>query len=184
MIPVTIKGQKLELANRWEDVTIHQYRQLYLFRKELNPARVLSILSGINYIEILNYRMDAFEKDIMPLLTFIGKDIDLDKLMLPTGFHWRGNIWMPLKRSLRSETWGQKIVLQQRINQAVEKAEPMLDLLSYAMAMYYQPEIDGPLFDDKKAVALIKEFEQCKVVEIYPIACFFLRKYVRSLRKK
>lgn len=186
MIPIKLMGATYQIPGSWDEVTVGQFLRLMENREEAagNPALVLSILSGIDYALLLNADPKQIEGNVLSRLTFLGKDVGLEKFMRPKTVNVGGKVYN-VPTDLKAETWGQKITAQMLINQAATDNAPLISIAADLVAVYLQPEIDGPKFDDKKTKQVAQLILQTgRLCEIWPVAAFFLKLSKRSAKQK
>lgn len=182
MIPIKLLGISYQLPERWDEVTVRQFIGLMDRSKDIagNPALILSILSGIDYDVLMNADPRQIEGDILAHLTFLGNDVGLESFEKSETIEINGTRYV-VPTDLQNETWGQKITAQMIINEAAAKKMPLISIASELVAVYLQPVINGPFFDDKKMKPIADQIRNTsKISEVWPVAAFFLRKSIKS----
>jgi hypothetical protein len=183
MIPVKMLGKVYEIPGGWDEVTCRQFIELLECKEISNPALVLSILAGIEYRILMNANPKEIEANVLSRLTFLGQDVGLESFILPETVTVNGAAYS-FPKNLRAETWGQKITAQMLINEASTTKAPLIKIAAEMVAIYLQPIIDGPTFDDKKIKVVAEMVKDSKLCEVYPVAAFFLKQSVQFAATK
>ena len=181
MIPLKIADLKFNFPTSWEDITVEQYFRIadnkVLSNEDTsrNPfVEIVSILSGIPYEKWFHVNDQDVELKVIPYMAFLKDKLDLDKLPRPKEFRI-GDKKYKLPENLGFKTWGQKIVMEDKLDPILKNGGDLSVLTPCVLAVYFQPEITGGAFFQEKAEELIPQINQCKIVDAYPVAAFFLR---------
>mgnify|MGYP000859589879 CR=1 FL=1 len=182
LVPIKIADQIASLPSSWHDVTMKQYCQIIKTAQEdLNAFRLVSILSGVPYSDLINIPADSFDSRVLDVLGFITESPlnvhELDRPETLTVGKRMFTIPDPGKCTV-----GQQLMLQGHCREAMETGAPHCDLVLYAAAVYLQPLIDGTAFNDERIQATISVIEQLPVIDIYPTGAFFLTGYIEFLK--
>lgn len=181
MIPLKIGELKCEIPTTWQEVTLRQYMELQNHREDLNILRLLSILTGVEYRILLNINSDSFDDRIMDSIEFIKAPIDIYTLEEKESITINGKVIKVPDAS--THTIGQKLLLQSKIRLLQETGEGSHAILvSYAVAIYLQPLIDGTQFDDSRVEEIREIVLSLPLIDVYPIGCFFLSGWITFLR--
>lgn len=183
MLQVKVQDKTFFVPEKWEEVSVKQFADLDRFRAELNPARVMSIFTGIDYGWILNADPKEIEVKLLSCMHFLGSDVDVAKFVRPDYILIAGRRF-DVPKAIRNETYGQKMYIQELVNDGVKRKLPIYDLIPMALAIYFQPAFDDKPFDDKRAEALKPMMSHLPICDAYPVAGFFLKKYIQLLNKK
>ncbi len=176
----------LNLPRTWYDCTFDQWLKLKYEWDGNDLLKLLSIMGSeplekISATESSNINISIFES-----MSFIyDQKFSFDDLKLPEVITINErNALIPT--DLMKETFGQKVMLMQYINDpdyyietTIEEEEVTRDyskLLHIAAAVYLQPQIDGMPFDADKAEGYFDQFKQMPVTDIYPLGSFFLNR--------
>lgn len=181
MLPLKIGEIKANIPTTWDEVTLKQYMDLQTYREDLNILRLLSILTSVEYRTLLNINSDSFDDRIMDSIEFIKTPIDIYTLEEKETITINGKVIKVPDPS--THTIGQKLLLQSKIRQLQETGEGSHAILvSYAVAIYLQPLIDGTDFDDTRVEEMRELVTSLPLVDVYPIGCFFLDGWIMFLR--
>jgi len=183
MLQLKVQDRTFFVPESWEEVTVKQFSDLVKFRIELNPARVMSIFTGIEYDWILNAEPQEIEVKLLSVMSFLGEDIDLLALVRKDYISIGGRE-LKVPKDIRNETYGQKMFLQELINESIRKELPMYEIIPSALAIYFQPIFDNSAFNDKRVEELKPMMSHTRISEAYPICAFFLKKYIQSFPGK
>lgn len=183
MIPITINKQDYLLPDTWDEISMAQYIELYRHRENLNEARLLSIFTGIDYGQVINFDLAMFESHIMPYMAAFDEEIKFYESVPAEKITVNGKT-INVPQDIKLKTLGQKIMLQQRITMADKAQEDLMYLIPFAIATYIQTELSGGKYDDKEAEALIPHILKVPVTIAYPIGNFFLTRFIRSVGLK
>lgn len=181
MIPLLLGEQKFNLPISWEEITIKQWLDL----REIDFTDICSILAVLTGIDrdiwFSSTEVSDIEQNVIPQLEFLADPIDLTKVPLPKTVTIGGKqIEVPTDIGLK--TYGQKIIFQREmLKYADAGGDFKIEFMPRALAIYLCPE---EKFTDAAAIEYQKEVEQMKVVEAYPVACFFLSRLLKSWSEK
>lgn len=182
MIPLKIGEIKTTIPTSWNEVTLGQYIDLQNYKEDLNMLRLLSILTGVEYRKLLNVNAESFDDRIMDSMEFIQKPIDIYTLEKEDVIEInKKKIAIPDPSVC---TIGQKLTLQSKIRQLQETGEGSHSILvSYAIAIYLQPQIDGVKdFDDSRIEAVRNDVMTLPLVKAYPCGTFLLDGWLTYLK--
>lgn len=179
MIPIIIKGTTYNLPQTWQEVTMQQYAKMCRHKDDLNACRLLSIFTAIDYDVLQAYSMDVFESNILSLMNQFSDAIQFSSIPVKEVLNINGrNVNVP--KDLRSETFGQKILMQAKLNKLIDDNCEPVEMFAHIAATYLQPGYHGELFNDKKVNEVEVHINALPVTDIYPIANFFLTSYIQS----
>ena len=180
MIAFKFKGLEggtisVNAPDRWSEVTVEHFCNPYFLSGD--SISLLSVLSGIDRNTLLNSKEDITGQ-LLRMTNFIAMDAKgfniKDK---PKTFKLRG-VSCTVPQDIEVERVGQKIMLQD----AMIKAKFVYEAIPEAIAIYLQPGINNGVFDDQALPELVEEIKQLRIVDVYPIAHFFLTSW-KSLMK-
>lgn len=175
-IPITISKVPCELPATWEHVTVGQFRDIVRHSEKLNPVRLLSIFTGIDYDILSNVDCSGFD-NIFLMMDFIGTSPNPEEWKRSKVIHLGGKELEPIK-SIEKEKIGQKIIAQQVINDAAINQLSKIEIVSKLVACYYCPKLNANgLWIESEYEALQSEVDKMSVVEAYAEANFFLSKW-------
>lgn len=184
MITIQIANKEYEIPTEWNEVTLQQYKTLAHYTDRLDQARVLSILTGIEYKEICNLPCDEFQLKVIPEISFFNEPFDPLTQKRAKELHLDKYVITPILDPTK-ERFGQKLYMQQLVNSAIEQKTSHINLVAPVVACYYAPIIHPEKKWDEQHVKEVETLVlQMKVVEAYPEADFFLRGYIKYAPKK
>jgi len=201
---ITYRGQttKEKMPSSWDEMTVKNFIDLEGSKgNTANPTELLSILSGVPLPKIMDtrtnlqiqidealnfitfnppnwkelslrdrYKFKSIDYHVPNGINFIQKIVRFFLGLFKYKFHMRPN-------DLELETFGQKIMLQNKLN----ATDNPIEVIAYAIAIYMQKVIDGR-FDEKRAEILEKEVMQMRITEVYPLAIFFFHQLIKFKR--
>lgn len=175
-IDITISKIPYSLPSNWQEVTVRQFRDIVHYSDKLNPIRLLSIFTGIEYELLSNMDCSGFD-GIFLLMDFIGTSPNPEEWKRSKVIHIAGREIEPIK-SIEKETIGQKIIAQQVINNAALNGLSKIEIVSQLVACYYCTKLnDSGRWIETEYEALQSEVDKMSVVEAYAEANFFLSKW-------
>lgn len=174
------KGKKKKsdayLPTKWADVSLRQY--LEISRGVGGQFQLLEILTGIDRIIWEKVVTKDIDQKLAPLLAFLAEPLKPEKLKFPKYLDVGNDFHYKVPEDLDLETFGQRALLQDAmVDTVVRQKKNLLEIMPYALALYFQPIIDDDDFSEKRANELIDQMEGISCVEAYPVASFFLKKY-------
>lgn len=182
-ITIQINDYKYEIPSSWEQVTLEQYIDLDLYREELSPIRLLSILTRLNYDILSNLPCDEFILKVMPELKWIGENYDVFASKRKREIQI-GNYLFDTIIDVGKERLGQKLYMQQLVNNAIKNNLNHCLLIAPVVANYYAPYVHP---EKKWNESHIKDFEsmvmKMPMVDAYAEANFFLNGYIVFQKK-
>lgn len=173
MIHFKLGKHKYSIPSKWSEVTTGQFLAL---REAKNDIEMLNILSGIP-IDTLIY-LD--KNSVLRLTLAIAYVKELPKLDNPPepiditisfldGIYNR-TVTIPHIKDIKKKTWGQKIKLQNIVNQKTDEFDKILDIV----LVYAQPYIDRTKFDPNRFMSLKKHFYDVNFLNLYGLAKDYL----------
>lgn len=179
---VVISEQRMEIPCLWEEVTLRQFLEI-ITAKQLDAFALLSILTGFS-IEFLKQVPASAIEDVSRYIFFIYEPPKFDDWKMPKEY-WIDGKPYKVPTDLKKETWGQKIMAQQELNEMIENKRNVLEPLPYVLACYFYPAVTGDKnYTDEKIRAFIPKILDTPVTQAYPIGSFFLSKLIQSLKLK
>lgn len=171
MISFKHNGESILFPASYGECTL---RQFFGLRDRWHDALdLISILSNIpRKTWEQDTDIDVIDK-ILPFIDFIKQPMpEFDQFLLPD------NILIQGTRYDRPKGLGLKTLAQKwAFEDAVRKAEKDVDVIPMALAIYFQPAIDGTGFEPDRLEAVKEIVLDCLVAEAFPIAGFFFMKY-------
>jgi hypothetical protein len=183
MTPIKINGQSLEIPSSWDEVTTMQFIELSDSEERPNHiVRIISALTGIEY-ETLAATECEIAESVLQAVAFIGTPPDFSKLIAPDKINVGGKL-LTVPKDITSETFGQKTLVQQKINECVEAKKELSSIIPFTIAQYFQPAYYDSKYNDKQAEQFESITRHVKILEAFPVANFFLSKYISSLNER
>jgi len=184
MIELQINEIKYNLPTQWDELTVEQFIALSENATDLSAARLLSIFTGLSYDTLVNLPIEHFNMTVLPEIDFLNKQWkpfdEKRKKTITIGKYEFDAIKDPSRERL-----GQKLYMQQLVNNAIQNNEPHYNLICPVVACYYAPYVHPEKKWEERHVAEFTELvKKAKVIEIYPEANFFLTGYMVYLPKK
>lgn len=172
-----ISGKEYEIPQSYGELT---FNQLYKWQKANDIIDLIEAFSKCPRKILERCEDIQLDSKILPALEWTKSEFDCDKLLIPDYLLFKGNKY---KRpsGLGSMTFGQKIELQNAINEAEKSAKSDADIMPFALALYFQPQIDKvEVYNIDCVRELEKEIaENVKLSNGWPLASFFLINYVQ-----
>jgi len=176
MIEITINRIPYSLPQSWKEVTVSQFRDIVRHSEHINPVRLLSIFTGIDYDLLSDMDCSGFD-NVFLLMDFIGESPNPEKWQRSKVIELNG-LLIPVIKSIEKEKIGQKIIAQQVINEAAINQQSKIEIVSKLVACYYCPKLNASgLWIESEYEALQSEVDKMSVVEAYAEANFFLSKW-------
>lgn len=184
MIQIQINEKQYNVPTDWKEVTLMQYIELSENATELNAARLLSIFTGINYDVLNNLPCDDFTLKVVPEINFLQTEFDPFNFKRPKVVKIGNYDFEPILDPSR-ERLGQKLFMQQLVNNAISNNLPYYKIIPQTLACYYAPFIHPEKKWEEKHVMIFSNLvNDMPVAEAFPEANFFLRGYIRYSKKK
>lgn len=179
MIPFKLGPLRFSLPQSYDELTFDQF--LKLRKSSGDILEVLSILSG-QPIEAWSKMKDVdLDIKLLPVISFLNENRSFSDYPLPDKIKI-GEEFYSLP-DIKQKTFGQKLALQREVQLINETTKDEFDLMPFAIALYFQPEVTKSEFNEKKVEELIPLVLQCKIYEVIPVATFFLTSWEKSLNK-
>lgn len=183
MIPFTLsKDISFELPQDYGELTLSQF---FAIRKNPNGdiLDLLSILSGLPkevWEQARDFNIDA---KIAPYLIWMQEPFNPESFILKETLKINDYI-IPRPEDIRTQAFGQKIALEKEYYKINKEGGNEIDLIPYALALYFQPIYYGNKYDSDQVNQLLPLIMNCKIQEAYPIGAFFLNSYAKLLNSK
>lgn len=181
MTSLTINGINYDnIATRWSELTLRQYCQLTANKEEIakadnfSHARMISILTGIDYDALMNTDCSQFATNVLPAIDFIEQDIDVFSLKRKSEIKIGATVVKTIVEP-KSERLGQKLYIEQLVEKAIKEKTNLCDIVAKVVACYYAPIInDDEVWKEKKVDELTDVINDSLLIEVFPEANFFL----------
>ncbi len=166
---------KVSAPNKWSDVLVSHFINPYFLSKD--SLSLLSALSGIDRNVLLNSKADITGQ-LMAMTSFIAINPEgFNIKQCPEKFKLRG-VECLIPADIELERVGQKIMFQD----AMVKHKFVYEAIPEAIAIYMAPGLNNGVFDDSLLPDIIEEVKGLRIIDVYPIAAFFLTSF-RALVK-
>lgn len=174
MLKFVFDKKTIKVPNHWDEVTVEHFINPFFLSG--NSLSLLSVLSGIEKGALINSTEDI-TPHLYKMVNFVNEEPQGYKKALPEEFELRGQK-LTIPKDIEVERVGQKIMLQD----AVFKYEYVYQAIPEAIAIYMAPQLNDGVFDDAMIEPLAEEVKQLRIVDVYPIADFFLSSSKRSTK--
>src|SRR6187401_1054444 len=169
MVKLKLNGETFHCPGSYEEIKTRHYVP---FQAE---CRKSSDIADLDFFQLFNILTDgqftAFERTV-------ENEIALNNLMawvltqdfkfgtiLPKVLEYKGKL-IPIPQEIGELSIGQNIHLRRDY---IDKSKILEESLSIATAIYLQPRIDGGQFSIKRAIEIVKDFDEMPAYLIYPI---------------
>lgn len=174
MLDLTIEGATFKIPESWEEVTLDQFNQMAEHADNLNPVRILAILTGLNYEELNNYDCSGFEVGVMPALGYLGDLPDFAKLERKSELDFGGRK-VPTIADPGRERIGQKLYMSAILTPNGKTEKRIHEIAAQIVANYYAPKLHPENKWDENHVEIIRgEVLGMPVLDVMPEVNFFL----------
>lgn len=185
MIPIKINDINTLIPTNWHEVTISQFIELLKADKFIKK---LSILTGIDYHDIMNADDVDLDQKLLPFLDYLTKPTDYEAWKVPEYIStsvYPGARKIKVPKDLDMETFGQKITYQQMEQAEINKQRTLnpgedmdfTTLIIPVLAVYFQPLYHEEKFNDDKVDDFMEVVAKIPCDEAWPTAFFLFRKY-------
>ena len=159
----------------WDDVLVkHFVNPMFLSGDSIG---LLSSLSGIDRKTLLNSKEDIAGQ-LTRMVEFIRLNVNGFKMKeKPERFKLMG-VDCLVPKDIELERVGQKIMFQN----AMAKHKFIYEGIPEAIAIYLAPELNNGEFDDEKLPEIEEAVMELRIVDVFPIADFFLNSYRALIR--
>ena len=178
---VLINQQEYDIATTWEQVSLRQFNDMMQYPKA-DSARLLSILTGIDYHTLINYDLTQFDMKILDHLEFLKTEPNLF-------VKWEhrkvkvGDRFVESPKDIEVKTWYQRSMLKQAVDKHSKltgeiKNKDFPSLVCEALTIYLQPMLVGDKVDSEYYDQVREMVWQMNVEDCYQMAGFFLSHYI------
>lgn len=176
-----ISGQTVYVPLAWSHVTVGQFMRMRKLPAGSNVSHYLEIFTGISRDTWGREDYDSLE-DVISCMSFLAELPDFKTFVMPEKYSIGGKE-LEIPKDIKLKSLDQRINFEQFCMPPVNESGDVLNVLDMAIAFYIQP-----IYEDKPfSQAIEPTMEAVRgtlLCEAYPIAAFFLRKYVMSLTVK
>lgn len=184
MIEIKIEGKKFQIPGGMEEVTVKQYHEMTMNAEDLNPVRVLSILTGLQYDAINNFDCTGFVENVLPALNWLKDPVDIGKLPRRE-FITIGAKQIAVIKDPGKERVGQKLRMTQIVNAIKGTVNEVPGIIPSIVANYYAPYIhEKGIWEENHVDEVEKMIWHVPLFEVAPECGFFLSGWIKSSRSK
>lgn len=181
MIHFKLAGQEFKMPSHYGEMTFAQFFAVRDCDEDF--LKLIEALSGIPRKKLEQISDLDFDVKIMPFLSFLKEKFDINTNILPDYIEFE-NKQYPRPKGIGINTYGQKLALQDEILRIEKEGKSETDLYPFALALYLQPAITGTPYDHEKVMQLVPKMFHVKLQDGWPIASFFLSKYIQLINRK
>lgn len=188
MIEIKLKLENNEeiktfLPNSWGLLTCEQTIKLFDINFQNKPL-VLEVLTGISSDLWKQANANQIEL-ILKELEFLNYNFDFTSLTANSEIEIDNKI-IKVPQLIEFETWGQKLLIEEKIKEFQSKKElNLLKLYPFIVAVYLQRSFyNSEKFDERLVDELEQKLMKCKAIAVYPIAGFFLLNLISGMKLK
>ena len=174
MIKFKFNNATIEAPTEWHEVSVEMFCHPYFLTRD--AMGMLSALTGIEKHVLMNTKEDL-EESLLKMIRFIAEQPEGYRTAKPKTIVVSG-IKCKIPKDIELERLGQKIMLQA----AMGKHQYIYQAIPEAVAIYLIPELNNGEFDDTMIDDVIEQVKKLRIVDVFPVADFFLNKY-RSIIK-
>lgn len=140
---------------------------------EKTELEIIAGLTGLSLLQVEKLNQVNLDDEIFSALTWWSKIGELNNYEVPKYIQIEG-ISYKVPKDLRSKTLGQKLEIKQMIQEINgDDKSTFFDYIKPCFAVYFAPILGK----DKEEVE--KLTGGLKIIDVYPVANFFLSKYLR-----
>lgn len=162
------------IAESWEQLSTDAYQRIIQEWDRKDLIKLFSILSGIEYGAIASSNSEELEEHLIVATSFVFEEKPKFKdLPMPATIRIRDTVII-IPTELGRLPIAQNIHVRQRLAQVYAKLGSYDELISFAVAIYLQPLVDGGDFDFKKALELEDLVKKLPIVTTYSLGFFLL----------
>lgn len=178
MLRISLEDKIYDLPESWKEVNVKQFIELGLYDGK-DIITLLSILMQAPYDEVFVMTDGSIEK-MIDSLSWYRADFDFEKLPVPEKINIGGADFVPPK-DIKLKTYGQKIHFEDKMSGG---DGPILKM-AYVVGIYMYPIVSGKQFDDETIDTFVMDhILKCRILQVYPLAAFFLDSWQPSTRRK
>lgn len=181
MLQVKIENEVFTIPEKWAEVTVRQYDQMCRYADDLNYARLLSILTGIEYDTLNNYDCNQFVVNVFPVLEYAEKVPDFKTLKRAETITIGGRV-LPIIKDPSKERIGQKLLMTSVLGNG--ENIKLYEVIPFIVANYYAPKLHPENKWDEQHVQEVKEQVMgMPILDAVAEANFFLIGYIQGLKR-
>lgn len=184
MLTLTIEGVDYPIPGSWDEVTVEQFDEMTRHVDNLNPVRLLAILTGLDYDELNNFDCSGFSTAVLPGLGFITEVPDFSKVERGTHLDIGGRT-VPVIKDPGRERIGQKLLMTSIMLPQQGKERRISEIVDHIVANYYAPKLHPEgRWDDEHVEAIRGEVRRMPIMQAMPEVNFFLHGFGYASKSK
>jgi len=174
MLTLTIEGNDHPIPGSWEEVTVEQFDEMTRHVDNLNPVRLLAILTGLDYDQLNNFDCSGFETGVLPALAYISEVPDFSRMKRSEVLDIGGRK-VPIIKEPGKERIGQKLLMTSIMMPQQGKDKRISEIVDQIVANYYAPKLHPEgRWDDVHVEAIRGEVRRMPIAQAMPEVNFFL----------
>lgn len=181
MISFKLEDKKYNMPTSWREVTVKQFFQFKSWQSgDKNFVRLLSILTGVDYDVMRKSKQLDVDDKLIPFMKWLEEPLT-EKNAPRCSTITIDDKKYDVPKDIGNYSFEQKIELKNRMIECINKTGDTLECLKIATAIYLQPIVEQKDFSIKAAELFVDKLDDCKIVEVYAIGGFFLKKLLVSI---
>lgn len=183
MIKFKLEGKSYSMPTSWKEVTVKQFFQFKEWQKTNGDfVKLLSILTGCDYDTMRKTKQLDVDDKLIPFMKWLEEPLTEKNAPKCSTLSFQGKQY-EVPKDLGMYSLEQKIELKNRMLECITKTGDTIDCIKIATAIYMQPIIQDKEYSAKEAEIIAEQFDDCKIVELYAVGGFFLKKLIGSIVK-
>lgn len=183
MIEITLEKKPYKIPGSWEEVTIRQYHEMVQF-PNMDPVRLLSIFTGLDYDVINNFDCSGFIEKVLPALSWLSEPFDLTKCPRKKTIALGGKTIEVIKEP-KKHSVGQKLRMQKLVSKIDPNNTKVPSIMAAIVATYYCTYFDeGGIWKEDVCERVEQLAWDMPIADASPEVGFFLIGYLKSFASK
>lgn len=178
MLSLKIKTKKgtltREIPESWKECTLGMWIRISNW-DGVDYVKGFSKIIGVDYDIISRSKSKKLYRTLFQIIEWTGEKIDWEHLPVPKYLDI-GEKTIEVPKHLGEHTLGQKIL----VHETMMTSEDVTEALPTALAVYFDPLYHSKEFDRDRAIKFEAQMKELPVLEAYPVAVFFLTRFLRS----
>jgi hypothetical protein len=188
MIPFKLGSTQLNIPSSWDEITTEQVVEFKHMKNKMDLCEILAILTGVDYKLIAAAEVSQLALNQISLaVKWFRNKIDFLSLEMPTFLEF-GETKIKVKQDLGTKVMAQVSQMNQQVyplinfkkqqdeSYAIESAEP--EAVALTLAIVFQPMYTGKPFNPETLDEFLEVCKKVPATKAFPVANFFLRKYL------
>jgi hypothetical protein len=189
VITIITNGKRRKAPTCWREVTTDQAQRIARDWDCTDKIKLFNILTGTEYAKV----RDSTElgSKFWDVIQFAYFPAEVRNAKMPKVFKLNGK-YLSIPKKVGRLSVGQAIAVRQKMEQVQARLESAMkqdpdfkkycfkdnfffdELVSFACAVYFQPQYDDAPFDDERAEQLEADILKMPITDVYPVGFFFL----------